>query len=225
MDTVFKIAPLKRFAVIVSVFCFTNLFAQESKNGIYAGHWSRKHLSILIHNDTLKYKYWTKKNSIDSATIICKDTCQIRIDNINYSLKFVTEKATSALLLSSQKDTMELIRLKATTSSGKAIREMILSTTYGDNGQPCKFVVYHYDTNQAGVYPFHPDSMTSCINTRDSWFNQTKHGVEYIFYPLSQSEGWVIKEKRRWKKMKLVSTTIYPLGRKELKYFWWSDNY
>ena len=120
---------------------------------------------------------------------------------------------------------MELIRLKAITSSGKAIREIILSTTYGDNGQPCKFVVYYYDTNQVGVYPYHPDTMTSYINTRESGFNQTKHGVEYIFYPQSQSESWVIKEKRRWKKMKLVSTTNYPLGRKKLKYFWWTDNF
>lgn len=128
------------------------------------------------------------------------------MDGIEYAFSFNTSKEPNSLILWSSKDTIELIKTKEVTLSGKVLWENIIYLTYAENGQPANFRIYYYDTSKVNGYPNRPDSMTRFKNDLDRNIFYLKHGVEYTYYPNSR---FMVKEKRKWRNGKLIRTKYY----------------
>lgn len=201
------------------------LYAQEFSNGIFAGHFKRFKISTYTYSDTIYLKKWTSKKDTFFCVIPTKKTNKFIMDNIEYSIIISTKEIPNSLWLCSKKDSIELIKVTSFNSNKRIDWEMVLSSSYADNGQPARFTVNYYDTNQVYRYPFYPDSSTSFVNNREENVFFVKHGTEYVFYS-KEGEGYDwIREKRKWNRGKLVKRKEYKFAEKKLKYFSWSKNY
>ncbi|OYU97388.1 MAG: hypothetical protein CFE21_03600 [Bacteroidetes bacterium B1(2017)] len=206
----------------IYLFCFNNLFSQESIRGIYLGIWPKKKISAYVSADST-YVKWKAKSTGEKVLNVLSG--KIVFGELEYTLQFLVYKQPTSLLLCSLKDTIELIKVIEKTSNNIITSEIVTKTTYVDNGQPAKFTVFYYDTNQVKAYPWHPTSMAQFVNDRDKNNFYLKQGFEYLFYPYNSNTALFIQEKRKWKRGRLIKTKIYSSLTKEKKFIDWYQHY
>ncbi|MFA7379608.1 MAG: hypothetical protein WC150_04055 [Bacteroidia bacterium] len=221
---------MKVKSVIFLVITFITLllskvFGQEFPIGIFAGQLRAFGMSAYSHSDSVFIKKWQNKKDTSFYVVPMKKSNKFIMNNIEYSVVYSTQKTPHSLLIYSIKDSIELIKLTNISSTRKIDWEVQITSTYASNGQPYKYRIYYYDTNNVYSYPFYPDSIKGFKNDRDKNIFFMKHGIDYIFYPYNST--WIswIREKGKWKNGKLVKYRKYRPSQKEFKIFYWSRNY